>query len=253
MRDFLDFRRMIAPDLIKLAFWLAVLPSIGVGVLALIRGSDPEFLRSIAPLNPNGLALLLIIVVPLALRIWAEFLVVIFEIHRNLEDIQRNTRRSGDSGADGSWTMPTIDTQLDPCSRLEAIDVAASEVWDEFALDADGNLSEQIEELEREPRDYLRAARTLRHQADLVGEELGERPTGRERAVAQASRELSSALDVLASYARTLAMYRAKVTSEASSDNQLALLEHDFKVLYRTFADTMTGIEGSFIPAFSVE
>ena len=253
MRDFYDFRRMIAPDLIKSVYWLATLMSIGFGVFALSRASDSDFLRSIAPLNPNGLALLLLVVVPIALRIWAEFAVVVFEIHRTLEGVRRNTSRSNETRAGDEWAMPVIDGDLDPLSRLEAIDEAASDLWDEVAVDANDDVPGQIEEFERKPHDYLRATRMLRYQADLVAEEVEDRTVGRDRGVAQASHELSSALDVVASYIAALVVITDEQSAGDKIGEKLSLLERDFNVVYRTFADTMTGLDRTYSPAFEVE
>lgn len=253
MRDFYDFRRMIAPDIIKSAFWLSAVLSIGLGILALVRGSDSDFRRSIAPLDPNILAFLLVVIVPIVLRVWAEFALVVFEIHRTLEEVRRNTRRSDEAELGEPWAMPVIDRNLDPVSRLATIDEAVSGVWDEFAVDADGHLSDQIEELEREPKDYLRAARMLRHEADLVRQEAERSGPGRDMAaVAQAARELSSALDAIASYVRTLATHRPEDSAAAGAGERLALIEHDFNALYRTFADTMVGIDATYAPALEV-
>ncbi len=80
MEDFLAFRRMITPVIIQVLFWMGVVASVVAGV------------ASIANRQPV-LGLLLIIVGPLVVRVYAELLILLFRINETLTDIKNNTER----------------------------------------------------------------------------------------------------------------------------------------------------------------
>jgi hypothetical protein len=81
--DFITFRRMVAPYIIMILFWLGtVLTLIGAvgSMIAGIVGGAP------VPGVVGGLVML--IVGPLAVRLWCEVMIVIFRISENLTDIR---------------------------------------------------------------------------------------------------------------------------------------------------------------------
>ena len=84
MGDFLSFRRMITPVLIQILFCVGVVASVagGIGMVAVGSGAD-EVIGGI----------LVIVLVPLLLRIWTEFVVVAFRINETLTDIRQNTAK----------------------------------------------------------------------------------------------------------------------------------------------------------------
>ena len=83
MGDYLAFRRMITPAFIQIIFWIAVVGVIIGGVVAISNG------------NAGG-GIALIILGPLAVRIYAELLIVLFRINENVYAIR--SARVGDAG-----------------------------------------------------------------------------------------------------------------------------------------------------------
>jgi len=91
MWDFLTFRKMLTPVVIQILFWL--------GVVACILGGIGAILAGIARINrvPEliGIGILAVVFGPLVMRIYCEWLIVLFRINDTLTDIRRNTDRGG--------------------------------------------------------------------------------------------------------------------------------------------------------------
>ena len=81
MGDFLAFRKMLTPILIQVVFWVGVLACVIVGLTRI--GSQPL------------IGFLILVVGPLAVRIYCELLMVIFTINDSLVEIRKNSRPSG--------------------------------------------------------------------------------------------------------------------------------------------------------------
>lgn len=81
MGEFLRFRRMVTPVLIQLLFWLGVLAAIGGGVVLMITENVPV-----------GLAVVLL--GPIAVRVYAELLIVLFRIHSALQRMAQQLERA---------------------------------------------------------------------------------------------------------------------------------------------------------------
>lgn len=81
MGEFLRFRRMVTPVLIQLLFWLGVLTAIGGGVVLMITENVPV-----------GLAVVLL--GPIAVRVYAELLIVLFRIHSALQRMAQQLERA---------------------------------------------------------------------------------------------------------------------------------------------------------------
>jgi hypothetical protein len=73
--EYLSFRRMITPVFIQLIFWIAVVAIVIAGIVQITQGAPVE-------------GVLIILLGPLAARIYAELLIVIFRIHENVADIR---------------------------------------------------------------------------------------------------------------------------------------------------------------------
>ena len=80
MKDFLFFRKMITPMIIQILFW--------VGIVAVVIGG---FVYMFSTSFFQGL--LMIIIGPIAIRIWTELLIVLFKINDTLTDIRNNTMK----------------------------------------------------------------------------------------------------------------------------------------------------------------
>ena len=83
MRDFIRFETMITPVLIAFLFWLAVIVVVIAGIMSIVADHDHGVVRGV----------LLIILGPIVIRIYAEILMVIFRINDHLRQIVHNTQR----------------------------------------------------------------------------------------------------------------------------------------------------------------
>ena len=83
MGDFLAFRKMITPLVIQILFWLGVVVTVIMGLITLVTADGFAKLRG----------LVMIVVGPLAVRIYCEILIVLFRMNESLTDIADNTGR----------------------------------------------------------------------------------------------------------------------------------------------------------------
>ncbi|HUU42478.1 MAG TPA: DUF4282 domain-containing protein [Planctomycetota bacterium] len=81
--DFVAFRKMITPVIIQVVFWIAVAVVVIVSLIGLGESRGDAKLA----------AVLTLLLGPIAVRMYCELLIVIFRIHSNLEQIEKNTRR----------------------------------------------------------------------------------------------------------------------------------------------------------------
>lgn len=89
-RDFLDFRRMITPVIIKILFWIGVGAAIISGLIVFFGGiiggiSGDGFGRVIGGLIGGPLVMVVGII---SVRIYAELLILAFRINETLSDIR---------------------------------------------------------------------------------------------------------------------------------------------------------------------
>lgn len=82
MQDFLTFRKMITPIIIQIIFWLGVVGVVITGLVMLFNGAV-------------GNGLLMILLGPIAVRLYCELLIVFFRINDNLREINEKTGRMG--------------------------------------------------------------------------------------------------------------------------------------------------------------
>lgn len=90
MGDFLSFRKMIAPTIIQIIFWVGVIACVVFG-LAVLAGGDS--LQGLTPVSPTVMGLLIIILGPIAVRVYCEILMVWFRIYESIRGVERNTAR----------------------------------------------------------------------------------------------------------------------------------------------------------------
>jgi hypothetical protein len=81
MGDFLRFEVMITPILIQVLFWIVVAGTVIMGIMMIVATGDAR-------------GILVIILGPIAARIYAEILIVLFRINDHLRRIQQNTEHS---------------------------------------------------------------------------------------------------------------------------------------------------------------
>ena len=77
MGEYLSFRKLITPTLVQFLFWILVVVAIFSALGSIFSG---EFWRGI----------LILIVGPLAIRVYCEIVIVIFQINNTLTEIRDN-------------------------------------------------------------------------------------------------------------------------------------------------------------------
>ena len=85
--DFLAFRTMITPVLIQIIFWIGVVGCIvtGAALIATAGDSRDEGLQIVMGLG-------WILLGPLSVRIWCEFLIVFFRVNQTLTEIKNKLK-----------------------------------------------------------------------------------------------------------------------------------------------------------------
>ena len=84
MGDFISFKKMITPTIIRVIFWIGIVFAILAGLGMIIGGISSDFGGGGAVLA--GLAW--IVFGPILVRIYCEILIVIFSIHDRLGEIR---------------------------------------------------------------------------------------------------------------------------------------------------------------------
>jgi hypothetical protein len=84
MKDFLAFRTMLTPILIQMIFWISLVICIVIGLMFIISGAMAQY--GGGPNVLKGLAIL--ILGPLAVRIYCEILIIFFRINETLTEIK---------------------------------------------------------------------------------------------------------------------------------------------------------------------
>jgi hypothetical protein len=84
MGDFLRFETMITPVLIQIIFWVAIVVAVIVGVVMIAEREASSIAGGV----------LLILLGPIAARIYAEILIVLFKINDHLRQIQHAPKGS---------------------------------------------------------------------------------------------------------------------------------------------------------------
>ena len=85
MKDFLAFRTMLTPVLIQAVFWIGLAISVSVGLAFLLSGLSAQY--GGGPHVVKGLLILLL--GPLAVRIYCEILIIFFRINETLTEIRQ--------------------------------------------------------------------------------------------------------------------------------------------------------------------
>lgn len=83
MEDFLTFRRMVTPILVQILYWALTALAIIGGLIILIVGEGAA---------ERFAGLLWMLLGPLAIRVWAEFIILAFRINETLTEIRRELR-----------------------------------------------------------------------------------------------------------------------------------------------------------------
>jgi hypothetical protein len=94
MKDFLAFRRMITPIIIQIIFWIGVIGVFISGIVTIATAKDTGYYGGDhweAGQIAGGIFLM--ILGPLAVRIWCEILILFFRMNETLTEIKNNTKK----------------------------------------------------------------------------------------------------------------------------------------------------------------
>ena len=89
MKDFLKFKKMITPIIIPILFWIGTIICIIVGLVMIITGTTGE-LREFRPVGGEivFVGLGYIFLGPIIVRLYCEFLIILFSVNDKLSDIK---------------------------------------------------------------------------------------------------------------------------------------------------------------------
>ena len=104
MYEFLTFRKMVAPVIIQVLFWIGVCVSVIVGLVMTIGGIVATIREGAGGLVLIPFGLFYLLIGPILCRVYAEVLILLFRIYEALLQIRDNTRGLG--GGTGGPVSP---------------------------------------------------------------------------------------------------------------------------------------------------
>ena len=84
MEDFLSFKKMLTPIIIKVIFWIGVVGSVIMGLISIVGGANARYGGGAMVL----IGLMWMFLGPILTRIYCEILIVIFAINDTLTDVK---------------------------------------------------------------------------------------------------------------------------------------------------------------------
>ena len=85
-KDFFAFKKMVTPIIIQIIFWITVGLCVIGGLVAIVSGASSSYGGGSQVLT----GLLLLILGPIAARVYCEILIVIFRINETLTEIRNS-------------------------------------------------------------------------------------------------------------------------------------------------------------------
>jgi hypothetical protein len=82
--DFLTFKKMITPTIIQILFWVLAGLAIILGLVGILKGATSNFGGGSQVLG----GLLMLVLGPIAVRVYCEILIVIFRMNETLGEIR---------------------------------------------------------------------------------------------------------------------------------------------------------------------
>lgn len=84
MQEYLAFRKMITPAAIQIIFWIGILACVVFGLVSIVSGATARYGGGSQVLS----GILILVLGPVAVRIWCEVLIVVFRILDTLAEIR---------------------------------------------------------------------------------------------------------------------------------------------------------------------
>lgn len=89
MNDFLHFKKMITPIIIRIIFWVSASLCVLAGLVSIVRGISSDYGGGAMVFS----GLLFIALGPVLVRVYCELLIVIFTINDTLTDIKNHLKK----------------------------------------------------------------------------------------------------------------------------------------------------------------
>ena len=86
MKDFLKFKKMITPIIIPILFWIGTIVSVIAGIVFIALGASNNFGAGGGEMVLMGFCYLFL--GPIVIRIYCEFLIILFSVNDKLTDIK---------------------------------------------------------------------------------------------------------------------------------------------------------------------
>lgn len=100
MKDFLKFKKMITPIIIPILFWIGAIICVIAGIVFIAMGSTDNFGADGGEMVLMGFCYLFL--GPIAIRVYCEFLIILFSVNDKLTDIKDLLKYQQDNDNQGS-------------------------------------------------------------------------------------------------------------------------------------------------------
>ena len=92
MNDFLSFRKMITPVIIKIIFWIGVAASVIFGIVMIVFGAQ-GMMYGYGGAGTVWLGIGYIFLGPILVRVYCEILIIFFRMNETLTEIKNSVER----------------------------------------------------------------------------------------------------------------------------------------------------------------
>ncbi|MDE3111778.1 MAG: hypothetical protein KGK34_02445 [Chloroflexota bacterium] len=178
------------------------------------------------------------------LRLQAQTALCQVQIEQNTRTVATTSDGTDEVDSEAeSWGFPHIDSNLSVHDLLDAVDVAAADLWDQVAIDHDGDLFAHRSEIQGGLDDYRRATEYL---AAALGD-VTARDHGGDATLAAGG--LVAALRALSEYISILETIIPE-TDVASIGSRLQAVEDRMDDAYARFKESILRFDPEYEPAF---
>ena len=102
MKDFLKFKKMMTPIIIPILFWIGTIISVIAGIVFIALGAIDNFGADGGEMVLMGFCYLFL--GPIVIRVYCEFLIILFSVNDKLTDIKDLLKRQQDN--DNQSSLP---------------------------------------------------------------------------------------------------------------------------------------------------
>lgn len=95
MKDFLKFKKMMTPIIIPILFWIGTIISVIAGIVFIALGAIDNFGADGGEMVLMGFCYLFL--GPIVMRVYCEFLIILFSVNDKLTDIKDLLKRQQDN------------------------------------------------------------------------------------------------------------------------------------------------------------